>query len=75
MATLTMGTHGEISLPKDLCQRFKLKPATAIRVLETRHGILLIPLSKEPMSAALQEELREWQSLSCLSWDNFSFEE
>ena len=46
-----------------------------IRVIETASGILLIPQTNEPMSAALQEELAAWQSLSAEAWDQFPYDE
>lgn len=75
MANLTVGREGEIALPDDLRERYDLKPDTPIRIVETKAGILLIPLTDAPMDAALAEELAEWQSLSLQVWDMFPYEE
>jgi bifunctional DNA-binding transcriptional regulator/antitoxin component of YhaV-PrlF toxin-antitoxin module len=72
---LTVGPAGEIELPDGVRDRYGLAPATPIRIIETRGGILLIPLSDEPMSAELAEELAQWQALSAESWEMFPFEE
>jgi hypothetical protein len=34
-----------------------------VRLVETRTGILLVPLTDEPMSDELTRELEEWQAL------------
>jgi bifunctional DNA-binding transcriptional regulator/antitoxin component of YhaV-PrlF toxin-antitoxin module len=53
MASLAVGHHGEIALPADLRERYGLKPATPLRIGETRSGILLVPMTGEPMSTDL----------------------
>jgi bifunctional DNA-binding transcriptional regulator/antitoxin component of YhaV-PrlF toxin-antitoxin module len=68
---LTVGPAGEIELPDRVRQRYGIAPATPIRMIETRGGILLIPLSDEPMSAELAEELAQWQALAADSWEMF----
>jgi hypothetical protein len=54
---------GRITLPKDVVGRYRLDDDTPLRIVETRSGILLIPLTKEPMSSALNAEIAEWQTL------------
>ena len=54
---------GKITLPDVLRDRYGLAADARIRIIETRNGILLVPLTDEPMSEALAEELRDWQSL------------
>lgn len=74
MSTVTVGIHGEISLPKDIRERHGIGPNTSLRILEIRSGILIIPFTDEPMSEDLSRELAEWQGLSASAWDSFSFE-
>ncbi len=69
-----MGREGEISLPTELRDRYGLVPETPIRVVETRSGILLVPLTGESPSASLQQELEEWQEASAQSWALFPYE-
>jgi len=74
MTRLTVGHTGEISLPGELRERYGLVPDTPVRVIETRSGILLVPLTDRPMSEDLAQELAEWQSLSAESWATFPYE-
>jgi bifunctional DNA-binding transcriptional regulator/antitoxin component of YhaV-PrlF toxin-antitoxin module len=55
--------NGRITLPKDVVGRYRLEDDTPLRMIETRSGILLIPLTKEPMTSALNAEIAEWQTL------------
>jgi hypothetical protein len=43
-------------------------------MVETDSGILLVPLTAEPMSPELQQESEEWQSLSLETWGTFPYE-
>ena len=74
MTSLMIGQSGEIALPKSVREHYQLKPNTPIRLIETRSGILLIPITGEPMSAELKQEIGEWQSLSEGSWAMFPYE-
>lgn len=56
-------------------EKYHLTPETSLRLIETRTGILLVPITDEPMSEELAGELAEWQSLSLESWDMFPYEE
>jgi bifunctional DNA-binding transcriptional regulator/antitoxin component of YhaV-PrlF toxin-antitoxin module len=69
MESLTMGERGEITLPDGVRQRYGLGPETSVRIIETSGGILLVPLTDEPMNEDLITELQEWQSLSAESWE------
>jgi bifunctional DNA-binding transcriptional regulator/antitoxin component of YhaV-PrlF toxin-antitoxin module len=75
MTSLTVNRRGEITLPEDLRQRYGLTPETSLRIVEVKNGILLVPLSDKPMSAELERELQEWQSLSLETWNLFPYEE
>ena len=69
MTTTTIGRAGELTLPTDVQERCGLGPQTAVRLIETRGGILLVPMTDAPMSAELAAELEEWQGLE--AWDHF----
>jgi hypothetical protein len=75
MTWLTIGRKGEIALPRELQERYRMTPDTPIRIIETREGILLIPLTEDPMSGELARELAEWQSLGALAWEMFPYED
>jgi bifunctional DNA-binding transcriptional regulator/antitoxin component of YhaV-PrlF toxin-antitoxin module len=62
-------------LPESVRERYGLSPDTPVRVVETRTGILLVPLTDAPMSPELARELAEWQSLSTESWSAFPYED
>ena len=66
--------NGRITLPRDVVGRYRLEDDTPLRMIETRNGILLIPLTKEPMSSALSAELEEWQATGAESFELFPYE-
>ena len=66
---------GKITLPAELRSRYGLAEHTPVRVIETRTGILLVPLTPEPMSEALVDELQAWQSIGAESVEMFSYDE
>ena len=66
--------NGRITLPKDVVGRYRLEDDTPLRMIETRSGILLIPLTKEPMSSALNAEIAEWQTLGAEGLEVFPYE-
>lgn len=72
---LTIEGGGKITLPDSVLDRYGLAEETAVRIIETQKGILLIPLTGEPMSEELASELMEWQALGGESWETFPFEE
>ncbi len=75
MAHVTMTKDRTISLPPDVCAKHGFTAETPIRIIETQNGILLVPLTKEPMSADLARELADWQSLSLSTWELFPYED
>jgi bifunctional DNA-binding transcriptional regulator/antitoxin component of YhaV-PrlF toxin-antitoxin module len=75
MEILTVGPAGEIELPDKVRERYGMAPATPIRIIETRGGVLLVPLNDAPMSAELADELAQWQALGAETWEMFPFEE
>jgi bifunctional DNA-binding transcriptional regulator/antitoxin component of YhaV-PrlF toxin-antitoxin module len=72
---VTIEHDGKITLPDDVRDRYGLAEDTPVRVIETRTGILLVPLTQEPMSEALAAELQDWQSLGTNSFEMFPYDE
>jgi len=66
-SNLIVEDSGKISLPEDVREHYGLTPDTPLRIIETRGGILLVPLTNEPMSESLARELEEWQALGSAS--------
>ncbi|MEW6211208.1 MAG: AbrB/MazE/SpoVT family DNA-binding domain-containing protein [Acidobacteriota bacterium] len=58
-----IANDGAITLPQEVLLHYGLSENIPVRIVETRCGILLVPLTDEPMSEALLAELEEWQSL------------
>jgi bifunctional DNA-binding transcriptional regulator/antitoxin component of YhaV-PrlF toxin-antitoxin module len=75
VSSLIIEDGGKISLPGEIRERYGLTPDTPLRIVETRGGILLVPLTGEPMSAELARELDEWQALGSDSFAMFPYEE
>jgi AbrB family looped-hinge helix DNA binding protein len=75
MAILTVGPAGQIELPDEVRDRYGTAPATPVRIIETRGGVLLVPLGKTPMGSELAEELAQWQALGAESSEKFPFDE
>ena len=75
MSSLTMNVQGEIALPMELRERYGLSPDTPIRVIEARSGILLVPLTSDPMKKELAEEIADWQAHGAGAWEMFSYED
>lgn len=66
---------GKITLPEAVRVRYGLAQDTPLRIIETRTGILLVPLTSEPMKEELRAELEEWQSLGAESLEMFPCED
>lgn len=75
MATVTVGPRGELTLPADIVLRKGFKPDRAVRVVETRSGVLLVPVDDQEISQELSRELDAWQELANDSWASFPYEE
>ena len=73
LETITMEVVGRLTLPIAAQARYGFTPDVAVRVIETPSGLLLVPLTNEPMSQALKTELAEWQALGEESLANFPF--
>ncbi|MGB9179836.1 MAG: hypothetical protein WCB68_11380 [Pyrinomonadaceae bacterium] len=73
--TLIIEDGGKITLPGEVLVRYGLAEETPVRLIETQKGILLIPLTNEPMSETLLAELAEWQAVGAETWETFPYEE
>jgi bifunctional DNA-binding transcriptional regulator/antitoxin component of YhaV-PrlF toxin-antitoxin module len=72
---LVIEDGGKITLPEAVRDRYGLASDTPLRIIETRSGILLVPLTNEPMKEELLTELEEWQSLGSESLEQFPYED
>ena len=72
---LIVEDDGKISLPDEVRDHYGLVQDTQLRVIETKSGILLVPLTGEPMSESLMRELDEWQSHGATSLEMFPYED
>ncbi len=72
---LVVEDGGKITLPETVRDRYGLAEDTPLRIIETRNGILLVPLTNEPMSEELRAELDEWQALGAESLEPFPYED
>ena len=66
---LTIEETGKFALPNDIVERYQFKKETQFRIIETQNGVLLIPLTDEPMVDELKAELEEWQAIGTDSWE------
>ena len=73
MTTIPYGVN--LVLPDDIRSRYHIKADTLVRVITTQNGILLVPLTPEPMSAQLVEELEAWQTLGSDALSAFPYED
>ena len=73
MSSATVTSNGEIALPAELLHRHGLASNSRVRLVETRQGILLVPLTDEPMSPELTQDLVEWQLLGAVAGDNLPY--
>jgi len=72
---LTIEENGKLTLPNDIVERYQFKRETQFRIIEAQKGVLLIPLTDEPMNDELKIELEEWQTIGADGWEMFDFEE
>lgn len=61
--TTTVPYGSNLVLPDDILNRYHIETGTPVRLIATRNGILLVPLTQAPMSTQLAQELEEWQTL------------
>ena len=60
---LTIEETGKFALPNDIVERYQFTKETRLRIIETQNGILLIPLTDEPMVDEVKAELEEWPAV------------
>ena len=75
MANVMLTKDGNVPLPPAVREKHGFTAETPIRIVETRGGVLLVPLTDAPMSEELAQELAEWQALSLSTWEMFPFED
>ena len=68
---LNIEENGKLTLPENIIERYQFKTETRLRIVETQTGILLIPLTDEPISDELKTELEQWQTLGAESLKKF----
>jgi bifunctional DNA-binding transcriptional regulator/antitoxin component of YhaV-PrlF toxin-antitoxin module len=74
-SVLTIDENGKLTLPNEIVERYQFKRETQFRIIETQKGVLLIPLTDEPINDELKTELEEWQAIGANGWEMFAFEE
>jgi bifunctional DNA-binding transcriptional regulator/antitoxin component of YhaV-PrlF toxin-antitoxin module len=72
---LVVEDGGKITLPETVREHYGLAEDTPLRIIETRGGILLVPVTSEPMTDELRSELEDWQSLAAESLAPFPYED
>jgi bifunctional DNA-binding transcriptional regulator/antitoxin component of YhaV-PrlF toxin-antitoxin module len=75
MTTLKIGNAGEVQLPARVQERYGITPNSSVRIVETRGGILLVPLTSSSTEDSLARELEEWQALTAESWTQFPYDD
>ncbi len=75
LETLLVEEGGKVTLPLAMQTRYGFKSEVVVRVIETQSGVLLVPLTDEPMNATLKAELAEWQALGAESLSAFPYED
>ena len=73
--SVTVEAGGKITLPDSVRSRYGMAEQTPVRLIQTSTGVLLIPLTSEPMSEELADELQAWQSLGAESLGMFPYDE
>lgn len=72
---LTIKENGKVTLPEDITDKYQVKIEMRFRIIEAQKGILLVPMTDEPMNEELTAELEQWQEIGADGWEMFSFEE
>ena len=69
---LTIEETGKLTLPNDIVERYQFKRETQFRIIETQKGVLLIPITSEPVNDELKNELEEWQAIGADGCEMFN---
>ena len=62
--TINVSPKGQVELPKEFCERKRIKPGTALRVTEVGDG-LYVTAVPEPTEKELREVIKAAGSLAC----------
>lgn len=68
---LTIEENGRLTLPNEILERYGITKETRFRIIETQKGVLLVPLTDDPMNEDLKSEIEEWQTFGAESWEMF----
>ncbi len=74
MTAILLEENGTIKLPEKTLKRYGFEQKMPVRLIETSEGILLIPITNEPMSDELKQEIAEWQTASSEIREDFPYE-
>lgn len=72
---LTIEENGKLTLPNNVLERYHITKETQFRIIQTQKGVLLVPLTDEPISKELKSEIEDWQAIGAESWEMFGYEE
>ena len=61
--TISVTAKGQLALPRDLCERKRIKPGMALRVTEVGEGLYVTPIP-EPTEQELKEVIAAAGSLT-----------
>lgn len=71
---LTVKESGDLTLPAEIVGRYQIEREMQFRIIETKKGVLLIPLTDEPMNGELKAEIEEWQVIGGERWVMFEIQ-
>lgn len=72
---LTATEGGNLTLPPDIVEQYQANKETRFRIVKTQKGVLLVPLTDEPMNGELAAEIEAWQTMTAEGWDQFEYVE
>jgi bifunctional DNA-binding transcriptional regulator/antitoxin component of YhaV-PrlF toxin-antitoxin module len=72
---LTITENGDLTLPAHVIERYHIQKEMQFRIIPTQKGVLLVPLTDQPMNGELKSEIGEWQAIGAEGWDKFEYEE
>ncbi len=74
MTAVLLETNGTVRLPKESIKRYGFEQKMSIRLIETKEGVLLVPITNQSLSEELSREIAEWHEAGSETWEDFSFE-
>ena len=75
MTDILTDANGQVTIPADIRRRCGMMPRTPVRVVETKGGVLLVPLTDAPMPPELSAELGAWTHLGAISATEWVYDE